>query len=163
MKVTLRLWKKFIWGLYLFDILVTLLIPLFPSSVVLRVIVCSLWVVSAILIVFRPCPECRKMLAYFNQERCQNCGEKVDRDKEIFRIPTWKEHKEGYRAKFEAWKKEVMKKGHKTRETPPAEQFAGGAFLICILCSEGGENGRGSGLWVSQWTGPPARRSPRFG
>ena len=42
------------------------------------------------------------MLAYFNQERCQNCGEKVDRDKEIFRIPTWKEQKEGYRAKFEA-------------------------------------------------------------
>ena len=50
------------------------------------------------------------MLAYFNQERCQNCGEKVDRDKEIFRIPTWKEQKEGYRARFEAWKKEVMKK-----------------------------------------------------
>ena len=69
------------------------------------------------------------MLAYFNQERCQNCGEKVDRDKEIFRIPTWKEQKEGYRAKYEAWKKEVMKKRPDNQRNAPGGAVRRGRFF----------------------------------
>ena len=111
MKVTLRQWRRFFYGFVLFFIIISCLsAALFPTSIELACVLCTLLFIILILQMYRPCPECKKRLAYFNQERCQHCGKEVDYDKEIFRIPTWREQWTKWKGQFKAWKEQVLKK-----------------------------------------------------
>ena len=51
-----------------------------------------------------------KPQVYYFKERCQHCGKEVDYDKEIFRIPTWREQWTKWKGQFKAWKEQVLKK-----------------------------------------------------